>query len=93
MLQSVVKHGTGKRLNSMYNINYPIAGKTGTTQNHTDGWFIGYTDSILAGVWVGGLGGWPRNQKSSRKTHTMCPQFHADSTIFSNSRAVPKVLL
>lgn len=53
MLQSVVKYGTGKRLSNVYDITFPIAGKTGTTQNHADGWFIGYTDSILAGVWVG----------------------------------------
>jgi len=53
MLQSVVNQGTASRLRSLYNINGPIAGKTGTTQNHTDGWFIGYTPEWSGGVWVG----------------------------------------
>lgn len=53
LMQSVVKNGTARRLSSTYKINHSIAGKTGTTQSHTDGWFIGFTPSILAGVWVG----------------------------------------
>ena len=53
MLQSVVDNGTGKRLRSRYKFTNNIAGKTGTTQNQTDGWFIGYTPTYLAGVWTG----------------------------------------
>ncbi len=54
MMQSVVDNGTGRRLRSTYGLTGQIAGKTGTTQNHSDGWFIGYTPDIVAGVWVGG---------------------------------------
>ncbi len=53
MLQSVIDEGTGKRLRSQYNIYNDIAGKTGTTQNQMDGWFIGYTPRLVCGAWVG----------------------------------------
>jgi penicillin-binding protein 1A len=52
MMQGVIKFGTARRLNS-YNIPAEMAGKTGTTNGNTDGWFIGYTPEILAGTWVG----------------------------------------
>jgi penicillin-binding protein 1A len=52
IMQGVVQIGTAKRLNS-YNIPVQKAGKTGTTDNNTDGWFIGYTPELLAGSWVG----------------------------------------
>ncbi len=52
IMQGVVQIGTAKRLNS-YNIPTQKAGKTGTTDNNTDGWFIGYTPELLAGSWVG----------------------------------------
>ncbi len=49
--------GTGVRLRNpgkpYGGINYPTAGKTGTTQNNTDGWFIGLTPDLVTGVWVG----------------------------------------
>ena len=54
MLQSVVDSGTAKRLRYQYRLYNDIAGKTGTTQNHSDGWFIGYTPNLVAGAWVGG---------------------------------------
>jgi len=54
MMQSVVDNGTGRRLRGTYGLTGEMAGKTGTTQNHSDGWFIGYTPDIVAGVWVGG---------------------------------------
>ena len=54
MMQSVVDAGTGQRLRFRYSIPGDIAGKTGTTNDNSDGWFIGYTPSITAGVWVGG---------------------------------------
>ncbi|MFN9799592.1 MAG: penicillin-binding transpeptidase domain-containing protein, partial [Bacteroidota bacterium] len=56
MMKGVVNQGTGARLRSgrpYGNIPYPIAGKTGTTQNNTDGWFIGLTPDLVTGVWVG----------------------------------------
>jgi len=55
MLQSVASYGTASRLKWKYGLyNYAIAGKTGTTQNQADGWFIGFTPNLVAGAWVGG---------------------------------------
>jgi penicillin-binding protein 1A len=56
MLQGVVKRGTAVRLwseNYPYQINAEIAAKTGTTQNQSDGWFMGITPNLVAGVWTG----------------------------------------
>jgi len=53
LMQGVVDHGTGVRLRFQYKLNFPLAGKTGTTDNHSDGWFVGYTPMLTAGVWVG----------------------------------------
>jgi penicillin-binding protein 1A len=50
MLREVVLHGTAIAANSM---KYPIAGKTGTTNDFTDAWFIGFSPSTTAGVWIG----------------------------------------
>jgi penicillin-binding protein 1A len=52
MMKGVVRFGTGKRLNGM-NIPCEKAGKTGTTNDNTDTWYIGYTPQLLAGCWVG----------------------------------------
>jgi penicillin-binding protein 1A len=52
LMKGVVEFGTGRSLNS-YNIPAEKAGKTGTTNDNTDGWFIGYTPELLAGTWVG----------------------------------------
>jgi penicillin-binding protein 1A len=54
MLREVVTKGTAERIPNVYNLKYEIAGKTGTTQNQSDGWFIGFTPDLVAGVWVGG---------------------------------------
>ncbi len=54
MLQAVINEGTGQRLRSRYGIKAEVCGKTGTTQNNSDGWFIGFTPSLVSGVWVGG---------------------------------------
>jgi len=54
MLKNVVDRGTASSLRSLYGFNNEIAGKTGTTQNNTDGWFIGYTPVLITGIWVGG---------------------------------------
>lgn len=53
MMQGVVDHGTAVRLRYKYKVEGDIAGKTGTTNNQADAWFIGYTPQILAGAWVG----------------------------------------
>ncbi len=53
LLQGVVQYGTGVRLRYKYGFDNPIAGKTGTTQNQSDGWFMGVTPQLVSGVWVG----------------------------------------
>jgi penicillin-binding protein 1A len=52
MLMKVLDHGTGAGAKSM-GWNKPAAGKTGTTNDYKDAWFVGYTSSLTAGVWVG----------------------------------------
>lgn len=54
MLQGVINGGTGVRVRYKYNITAEACGKTGTTQNNSDGWFIGFTPSLVSGSWVGG---------------------------------------
>ena len=54
MLRGVVERGTAASLRRGYDIDADIAGKTGTTQNYSDGWFIGFTPDLVAGAWVGG---------------------------------------
>lgn len=49
MLRTVIEHGTGMAAN----IGRPAAGKTGTTDDYKDAWFVGYTPSVVMGVWVG----------------------------------------
>ena len=46
----MVQHGTGQSAKAL---GRPVAGKTGTSSDYSDAWFVGYTPSILAGVWVG----------------------------------------
>ena len=53
LMQGVVNNGTGARLRSVYGLRGQIGGKTGTTNDNSDGWFIGYTPAITAGIWVG----------------------------------------
>jgi len=53
LMKGVVQSGTGIRLRIKYQFDNPIAGKTGTTQNQSDGWFIGITPELTTGVWVG----------------------------------------
>ncbi len=54
MLKNVIDGGTGSRVRFRYGIKAPMGGKTGTTQNNSDGWFMGFTPSLVSGVWVGG---------------------------------------
>lgn len=53
MLRSAIDRGTGRRLRFRYAFKNQLAGKTGTSQNHSDGWFIGFNPNIVAGAWVG----------------------------------------
>jgi penicillin-binding protein 1A len=54
MLRGVMDGGTGSRVRYQYGVRAPMGGKTGTTQENSDGWFIGFTPSLVAGCWVGG---------------------------------------
>ena len=54
MMRAVVDGGTGGRIRSRYGLYMPMGAKTGTTQNNSDGWFMGYTPSLVSGAWVGG---------------------------------------
>jgi penicillin-binding protein 1A len=54
MLENVVNHGTSMRLRFRYGFRNMIAAKTGTTNNHSDGWFIGIVPHLVTGIWVGG---------------------------------------
>ncbi len=53
MMRGVIDRGTGSSLRNVFHLKSDLAGKTGTTQDNSDGWFIGYTPNIVAGAWVG----------------------------------------
>jgi len=53
MMESAVNEGTGRGIRTTYGIRGDFAGKTGTTQNHSDGWFVGLTPHLVTGCWVG----------------------------------------
>lgn len=53
MMEAVVDEGTGRGIRTIYKIPGEFAGKTGTTQNNSDGWFIGLTPELVTGCWVG----------------------------------------
>lgn len=54
MLRAVINEGTGGRVRRLYHITADMGGKTGTTNNNSDGWFMGFTPSLVSGCWVGG---------------------------------------
>lgn len=54
LMKGVVDEGSGRRVRWKYGLKLPVAGKTGTTQNHSDAWFMGITPTLASGVWVGG---------------------------------------
>ena len=66
ILQKAVRYGTGKRA---YIPGRPMAGKTGTTENYGDAWFVGYTPQLAVAVWVG----YPTTLKP------MLTEFHGDA--------------
>jgi penicillin-binding protein 1A len=53
MLERVTAHGTAAKIKYMYQVPGAVGGKTGTTQNYSDGWFIGFTPTLASGCWVG----------------------------------------
>ncbi len=53
LMQGVVESGTGSRLRGKYRLTGQIAGKTGTTDNNSDGWFMGVVPNLVTGIWVG----------------------------------------
>jgi penicillin-binding protein 1A len=88
MLSSVINEGTGSAIRSKYNVPGDFAGKTGTTQEYADGWFIGFSPDYTAGCWVGADD--PsihfRNMKLGQGAHMALPvvgkffsQMYADS--------------
>ncbi|MFN4080972.1 MAG: transglycosylase domain-containing protein [Saprospiraceae bacterium] len=54
MMQSVIDYGTGSRMRRSFGLTQDFAGKTGTTQNQSDGWFICFNPHLTTGAWVGG---------------------------------------
>lgn len=54
MMRNVIDGGTGSRVRFKYGLKMPLAGKTGTTQNNSDGWFMAYSPQLVNGCWVGG---------------------------------------
>jgi len=54
LMQGVIDGGTGSRMRNRYGIKAPMGGKTGTTNDNSDGWFVGYTPRLAFGAWVGG---------------------------------------
>lgn len=53
MMETAINEGTGTKIRSSYRIYSDFAGKTGTTQNNSDGWFVGLTPNLVTGCWVG----------------------------------------
>jgi penicillin-binding protein 1A len=53
MLEDVVDRGTGAPARNSYGVRFPVGGKTGTTDDFKDAWFVGFTSSAVVGVWVG----------------------------------------
>ena len=74
LMESVVKNGTAKKVKAL---KRPVAGKTGTTNNYVDAWFMGYTPDLVTGVWVGKDKDEPlgRNETGSRAAIPIWLQF------------------
>ncbi|MEK7258116.1 MAG: transglycosylase domain-containing protein, partial [Bacteroidota bacterium] len=66
MLEKVVDHGgTASRLRHLTDFEAPVAGKTGTSNDNRDGWFLGFTPDVAVGAWVGGDNQWVRFHDTS----------------------------
>ena len=74
LMESVIKNGTAKKVKAL---KRPVAGKTGTTNNYVDAWFMGYTPDLVTGVWVGKDKDEPlgRNETGSRAAIPIWLQF------------------
>ena len=64
IMKNVVKEGTARAVGNVF--SRPIAGKTGTTNNYIDAWFIGFTPNIVCGVWVGNDDNTPMGKNGNR---------------------------
>ncbi len=89
LMQGVVNSGTGIRLRSKYGLKGEIAGKTGTTNDQSDGWFIGYTPSLTAGVWVGAEDRQVHFESLSLGAVRTWPFLYGDSSCRSAGRTRP----
>ncbi|MDI6400462.1 transglycosylase domain-containing protein [Balneolaceae bacterium ANBcel3] len=84
--------GTGNRLNWMFNINQDIAGKTGTTQNSADNWFVAMMPHMVTGAWVGGEDRrirFPQNTRVGQGARTALPIVGQFIQNCANDPAVP----
>ncbi len=94
MMQGVIDFGTAGSMRWRFGINSILAGKTGTTNNNTDGWFIGYTPQLLAGVWVGNDDPFLRIAQTQGGNQMAMPEFayflkkvYADKTLGIDPKA------
>ena len=90
MLEDVVQFGTGRPARAL---NRPAGGKTGTTNDFTDAWFIGFTPQLTAGVWVGyddkaGVAGQARNRRARRAADLA--RIHAGCAYRQTRRGLPE---
>jgi len=99
LMKGVVQSGTGIRLRSTYGFTNPIAGKTGTTQKNSDGYFMGITPDLTTGVWVGAEDRSVhfRSTKLGQGSHTALPiwalymkKVYADKTLNISKGDFPK---
>jgi penicillin-binding protein 1A len=90
MLQGVVREGTGRSAR----LDRPSAGKTGTTSDYRDAWFVGYTADLVAGVWVGNDDASPMNRVTGSGLPTQIwREFMAQATAGQPPRELPAQLL
>ncbi|MEZ5071041.1 MAG: transglycosylase domain-containing protein [Bacteroidales bacterium] len=89
MLQGVVQRGTARGLSALLPQRVEVAGKTGTTQGGSDGWFIGYTPDLLAGVWVGGDFGPPSGSHRPERPRVLPWPFRPGQGWLAKSQGIP----
>ena len=81
LLKGVVNQGSGGRLRWKYGFTNEIAAKTGTTQNHSDGWFIGFVPNLVTGVWTGA---------DNRRAHFRPTSVRCDRTRTTRTKGRPR---